>query len=129
MITIRREGYSKSFEFDSPEYFEEHENFTEIGDDIYRADMRGESALILYNEDTHTIDVVGDFNAVRGIQTSYRQQFGAAAGFNNGVGEHYNPQKPIESEAARKALKEFGVETSGLEPEEKEKQKVSVTSD
>lgn len=130
MKIIAREGYSKSFEFESPEYFEEHEDFTQIDESIYQADIRGESALIIYNENqgaSDTIDIVGEFNAVRGAQWNHRQKFGADKGFNNGVRDHYEPDRPIESKQARKALREFGVDTQGLEPEEKEK--VTVSSD
>lgn len=129
MRTISREGYSKSFEFDRPDYFEGREGFDEIGDGIYEADIRGESAIIIYNENQNTpdtIDIIGNFKAVRGLQWTHRQEFGADAGFNNGVGEHYSPEGPIESEAVREALKEFGVDTQGLEPEQKEKPKVAA---
>ncbi len=126
---ISREGYSKSFEFDRPDYFEEAPGFEEIGDGIYQAEVREESAVIIYNENqdsADTIDLVGDFQAVRGIQWNHRQEFGANAGFNSGVGEHYSPEGPIESEAAREALEEFGVDTEGLEPEQKEKPKIAA---
>jgi hypothetical protein len=126
---ISREGYSKSFEFDRPEYFQGREGFEEIGDGIYQAEVRDGSAVIIYNENqdsADTIDVVGEFQAVRGIQWNHRQEFGADAGFNNGVGQHYSPDGTIESETARKALQEFGVDTEGLEPEQKEKPKVAA---
>lgn len=119
MKAISREGYSKSFEFDSPEYFEQQEGFEEIGENVYKAETRGESAIIIYDKASDIIDVVGSFNAVRGVQWSHRQEFGANAGFNNGVSEHYRPGRPIESEAVKEALEEFGVETEGLELEEK----------
>ena len=129
---MSREGYSKSFEFDRPEYFEQEGDFEEIGDGIYQAEVRDGSALVIYNENgdsPDTIDIIGDFQAVRGLQWSYRQEFGASAGFNNGVGQHYSPEDPIESEQAREALQEFGVDTQGLEPEQKEKPKVRAASD
>lgn len=129
MIAISREGYSKSFEFDRPEYFEQQEGFEEIGDGIYQAEVRDGSAVVIYDEVSETIDIVGDFQAVRGLQWSHRQELGADAGFNNGVGENYSPDDPIESEEARKALQEFGVDTQGLEPEQKEKPKVRAASD
>lgn len=122
MKDITREGYSKSFEFDSPEYFEQHEDFEEIDDGIYKAEMRGESALVIYNEADEgegTVDIVGEFNAVRGVQWNHRQQLGADAGYNNGVGQHYELEEPVENEDAREALEEFGVETRGLEQEER----------
>ncbi|PSH00429.1 MAG: hypothetical protein BRC30_03580 [Nanohaloarchaea archaeon SW_7_46_7] len=119
MKTISREGYSKSFEFDSPEYFEQHEGFEEIGENVYEAETRGESAIIIYDKASDIIDVVGDFKAVRAVQWNHRQEFGANAGFNNGVSEHYQPERPVESEAVKEALEEFGVETEGLEPEQK----------
>lgn len=129
MIAISREGYSKSFEFDRPDYFEQQEGFEEIGDGIYQAEVRDGSAVAIYNENSgspDTVDVIGDFQAVRGIQWSYRQEFGADAGFNNGVGEHYSFEGKIESEAAREALEEFGVDTEGLEPDQKEKPRVAA---
>lgn len=121
MKTISREGYSKSFRFDDPDYFEENEEFQEIGDGVYSIDIRDESAVIVYNEERETVDVVGDFNAVRGVQWNYRQDFGADAGFNNGVGEHYEPERAFRSEDAVKALQEFGVAAEGLETDEREK--------
>jgi hypothetical protein len=127
--TLSREGYSKSFEFDRPEYFESRESFEEIDEGVYQAEMRDGSAIIMYNENEgspDTIDVIGDFQAVRGIQWEHRQEFGANAGFNNGVGEHYSPEGPIESERVREALEEFGVDSQGLEPEQKEKPKVAA---
>jgi len=116
---ISREGYSKSFEFDSPEYFEQQEGFEEIGENVYKAETRGESAIIIYDKASDIIDVVGNFKAVRGVQWNHRQEFSANADFNNGVSEHYRPGRPIESEAVKEALEEFGVETEGLEPEQK----------
>ncbi|MFB6174975.1 MAG: hypothetical protein ABEJ87_03275 [Candidatus Nanohalobium sp.] len=126
MRAITREGYSKSFEFDRPDYFSDQEGFEEIGDGIYKTEVRDESAIIIYNEASNTIDIVGEFQAVRGIQWSHRQEFGADAGFNNGVGKHYSPEGPIESKAAREALQEFGVETQGLEQDQKERPKVAA---
>lgn len=129
MRAISREGYSKSFEFDRPEYFDKQESFEEISGNVYEAEIRDGSAIIIYNENQNsldTIDVIGDFQAVRGIQWNHRQEFGANAGFNNGVREHYSPEGPIESERVREALEEFGVDTQGLEPEQKEKPRVAA---
>lgn len=129
MRTITREGYSKSFTFDDPEYFEEHEDFEEIDDGIYQAELRGESALIIYNEAEEgpsTVDIVGEFNAVRGVQWNHRQKLGADTGYNNGVSQHYDPEGLVQNEDAIEVLQEFGVEVQELEPEQ---EKIPAASD
>ena len=124
---MNREGYSKSFTFDNPQYFEEHQDFEEIEDNVYEVQMRDQSALVIYNESDGIMDIVGEAEAVRGTEYNHRQAFGANAGFNNGVEDHYDPEGNFEDEETIEALKEFGVDVEGIESDERER--VPATSD
>jgi len=118
---MNREGYSKSFTFDNPQYFEDHQDFEEIEDNVYEVEMRDKSAIVIYHESDGIMDIVGESEAVRGTEYNHRQAFGANVGFNNGVGDHYDPERAFESEDTIEALQEFGVDVEGFEAAEKER--------
>ncbi|MFB6203778.1 MAG: hypothetical protein ABEK01_04785 [Candidatus Nanohaloarchaea archaeon] len=109
MIAIR-DGYSQTWAMDDPEPIAEDDRTEEIGDEIYEMEIRGGSALFIYDSDEEAIDIVGDHAAVRGARGEHWQEFGEYIGANNGVSETYEPDREIASDAAIEALEEFGVE-------------------
>jgi len=121
VITINREGCSHRLELDDPSYFEESEEFTKIEEGVYTPEEYEGSVLLLHDEDSQAVDIVGEQRAVRDVKFGYRTQFGADLGWNNGVEQQYSSDtSSFENERTLEALQEFGVEVQGFGGKEEE---------